>query len=45
MQANAYAEHLIGSVRRECLNHFLVFNAGHLKRTLAVYFRYYRKNY
>jgi putative transposase len=37
---NAYAERLIGSIRRECLNHFIVLNARHLKRTLAPYFRY-----
>ena len=41
---NAYAERLIGSVRRECLNHFLTFNARHLKRTLAAYFRYYHRS-
>jgi transposase InsO family protein len=38
---NGYAERLIGSIRRECLNHFLILNARHLKRTLAAYFRYY----
>jgi putative transposase len=38
---NAYVERLIGSIRRECLNHFIVLNARHLKRTLAAYFRYY----
>ena len=40
--ANAYAERLIGSIRRECLNHFIVLNA-HLKRTLVAYFRYYHR--
>ncbi|MGH9631266.1 MAG: integrase core domain-containing protein, partial [Bryobacteraceae bacterium] len=38
---NPYAERLIGSIRRECLNHFVILNARHLKRTLALYFRYY----
>src|SRR4051812_9427676 len=38
---NPYAERLIGSIRRECLNHFVILNARHLKRTLASYFRYY----
>jgi putative transposase len=38
---NAYVERLIGSIRRECLNHFVVLNARHLKRTLAAYFSYY----
>lgn len=41
---NAYAERLIGSIRRDCLNHFLVFNARHLKRILAAYFRYYHRS-
>ena len=36
--SSAYVERLIGSIRRECLNHFIVLNAGHLKRTLAPYF-------
>jgi transposase InsO family protein len=37
---NAYAERSIGSIRRECPNHFIILNARHLKRTLAAYFRY-----
>src|SRR3954466_9203026 len=36
---NPYAERLIGSIRRECLNHYIL-NARHLKRTLSSYFRY-----
>src|SRR5712691_5332341 len=38
---NPYAERLIGSIRRDCLNHFVILNARHLKRTLASYFEYY----
>ena len=38
---NGYAERVIGSIRRECLNHFIILNARHLKRTLAAYFRNY----
>src|SRR4051812_12425591 len=41
--ANPYAERLIGSIRRECLNHYIILNARHLKRTLSSYFRYYHK--
>src|SRR5215471_4960980 len=37
---NPYAERLIGSIRRECLNHFVIVNAKHLKRTLTNYLRY-----
>jgi len=38
---NPYAERLIGSIRRDCLNHFVILNARHLRRTLASYFVYY----
>ncbi len=38
---NPYVERLIGSIRRECLNHVIVFNARHLKRLLRSYFIYY----
>jgi transposase InsO family protein len=41
---NAYAERLIGSIRRDCLDHFIILNARHLKRTLATYFRYYHRS-
>jgi hypothetical protein len=36
-----YAERLIASIRRECLDHFIILNARHLKRILASYFSYY----
>jgi len=38
---NPYVERLIGSIRRDCLNHFVILNAKHLKRALASYFGYY----
>jgi hypothetical protein len=38
---NPYAERLIGSIRRDCLDHFVILNAKHLKRTLSSYFAYY----
>jgi hypothetical protein len=34
---NPYAERLIGSIRRDCLDHFVIFNARHLQRTLSSY--------
>lgn len=37
---NPYVERLIGSIRRECLDHAIVLNDRHLKRMLASYFRY-----
>jgi transposase InsO family protein len=32
---NGYAERLIGSVRRECTDHLIAFNADHFRRILA----------
>ncbi|MGB2821634.1 MAG: integrase core domain-containing protein [Phycisphaerae bacterium] len=36
-----YVERLIGSIRRECLDHVIVFGEEHLRRILAEYFGYY----
>jgi transposase InsO family protein len=36
-----FAELLIGSIRRECVDHFLVLGEGHLRRILQAYARYY----
>ncbi len=36
-----YVERLIGSIRRECLDHIVVFNESSLRRTLKLYFHYY----
>jgi putative transposase len=41
---NPYVERLIGSIRRECLNHVIVFNEVHLRRTLAGYISYYHRS-
>jgi len=38
---NAYAERLIGSIRRECLDHVIVFHETGLRRVLKSYFEYY----
>lgn len=40
---NAYAERLIGSLRRECLDHVIVLDELHLLRILAHYFEYYNR--
>ena len=38
---NPYMERLIGSIRRDCLNHVVVFGEQHLRRVLTGYFAYY----
>ncbi len=40
---NPYAERVIGSIRRECLDNIIVLNKRHLKRTLTSYFDYYHR--
>ena len=40
-KANSHCERLIGSVRRECLDHVLVLGADHLQRVLGQYRDYY----
>ena len=38
---NGHAERLIGSIRRECLDHIVVFGEAHLRRIVAAYASYY----
>ena len=40
----AYVERIIGSIRRECLDHLVVFNQNSLHRILASYFDYYHRS-
>jgi putative transposase len=41
---NCYAERVIGSIRRECLDHLVVINKRHLRRILKSYFQYYHRS-
>src|SRR5437588_1685383 len=41
---NPYVERLIGSIRRECLDHVIVWNQGSLRRILQNYFAYYQRS-
>jgi transposase InsO family protein len=38
---NGHAERLIGSIRRECLDHIVVFGEAHLRQVLKAYAAYY----
>ena len=38
---NAYAERVIGSIRRECLNQIIVLGENHLRRIVREYIHYY----
>ena len=40
---NGYVERVIGSIRRECLDHVILFNETHLNEILKEYFYYYNK--
>lgn len=41
---NGYVERLIGSIRRDCLDHVLIFNERGLRRILKSYFGYYERS-
>jgi putative transposase len=41
---NPYAERLVGSVRRECLDHVIVLGERHLGGILKSYFAYYHRS-
>ena len=41
---NPYVERVIGSIRRDCLDHTIIFHERHLRRVLKEYIRYYNEN-
>jgi transposase InsO family protein len=41
---NSHTERVIGTIRRECLDHVIVVNEAHLRRTLSAYVRYYNNS-
>jgi putative transposase len=43
-RAYIYIERVIGSIRRECLDHVIVFHESSLRRTLRSYFDYYHRS-
>jgi transposase InsO family protein len=40
---NAFVERMIGSLRRECLDHIVICNERHLRRVLSTYIDYYHQ--
>ncbi len=38
---NGYCERVVGTIKRECLNHMIIFNEAHARRVLKKYFEYY----
>ena len=42
--ANAIAERLVGTIRRECLDRFLIFGRRHLEQVLAEYVAHYNEH-
>jgi putative transposase len=44
VESNPYVERVIGSIRRECVDHVIIFNEKHLRRVLKEYFRYYHES-
>jgi transposase InsO family protein len=41
---NGYVERLIGTIRRGCLDHMIVFGEAHLRRILGKYAAYYNES-
>src|SRR5262245_18781122 len=41
---NGFVERLIGSIRRECIDHIVVLGEAHLRRMLQSYARYYNES-
>jgi len=40
---NGCVERIIGPIRRECLDHVVIFDEHHLRRTLSSYVQYYHR--
>jgi putative transposase len=43
-RANSFAERYVGTLRRECLDHLLIYDERHLRRILAEYSRHYNEH-
>jgi putative transposase len=43
-RANSFAERYVGTLRRECLDHLLIYGERHLRQVLAGYSRHYNEH-
>jgi putative transposase len=43
-RANSFAERYVGTLRRECLDHLLIYGERHLRQILGEYSRHYNKH-